>query len=275
MKIRAYRAEDESAVVDLWRHCDLVRPQNDPHADIRRKLAVAPELFVVGDLHGEIVATVMAGYDGHRGWINYLAVSPQHRHAGYGRKIMEHAERLLLERGCPKINLQIRSSNQSVVNFYHAIGFTPDDVMSMGKRLIVDAPPSPTLTTTPSPPTPAPEPAADFYCAQVIPGRVEVRKIVETDRVLAFHHTQPYWPVHIVIVPKKHIASLADVAPDDWPIVQEMLTIASDLSRQITAEHGGCRLSTNSGDHQSTKHLHFYIHSGPRIRDEQGVPIDN
>ncbi len=113
----------------------------------------------------------------------------------------------------------------------------------------------------------------DFYCDQVLSGRVAVQRIVETDTVLAFHHTQPYWPVHIVIVPKRHIASLADLDPGDLAVVHEMITVAADLCRQVTAEHGGCRLSTNSGDHQTTKHLHFYIHSGERIRDEHGGPI--
>ena len=113
----------------------------------------------------------------------------------------------------------------------------------------------------------------DFYCDEVISGRVPVQRVVETESVLAFHHTQPYWPVHIVIVPKRHIPSLAALESGDLAVVHEMITVAAELCRQVTAEHGGCRLSSNSGDHQSTKHLHFYIHSGARIRDEQGAAI--
>lgn len=113
----------------------------------------------------------------------------------------------------------------------------------------------------------------DFYCDQILPGRVAVARIAETGEVLAFHHTQPYWPVHIVIIPKRHIASFAALKPDDLPVVQEMLTLAAELCRKVTEEHGGCRLSTNCGDHQTTKHLHFYIHSGSRLRDEHGAPI--
>ena len=113
----------------------------------------------------------------------------------------------------------------------------------------------------------------DFYCDEVLSGRVAVEKIAETDDALAFHHTQPYWPVHIVIIPKRHIASLAELDAADLPVVHEMLDIAAGLCRQVTEEHGGCRLSTNCGDHQSTRHLHFYIHHGPRLRDEHGVPI--
>jgi histidine triad (HIT) family protein len=110
----------------------------------------------------------------------------------------------------------------------------------------------------------------DFYCDHVLSGRVNVERIMETERVLAFHHTQPYWSVHVVIIPKRHIESLAALNPDDLPIVQEMLTVAAEVCRQITAAHGGCRLSTNSGTYQTTKHLHFYVHHGARLRDENG-----
>lgn len=113
----------------------------------------------------------------------------------------------------------------------------------------------------------------DFYCDQVLNGKVPVQKVVETDQVLAFHHTQPYWPVHLVIIPKKHIGSLATLEADDLPIVNEMLRVAADLCRQVTEEHGGCRLSTNSGHYQSTKHLHFYIHTAARLRNEDGSPV--
>ena len=113
----------------------------------------------------------------------------------------------------------------------------------------------------------------DFYCDQVLSGRVSVERLAETEQVLAFQHSQPYWPVHIVIIPKRHISSLADLESGDLPVVHEMLTVAAELCHRITEEHGGCRLSSNSGDHQSTKHLHFYIHSGSRLRDEHGVPI--
>ena len=94
----------------------------------------------MGTLGTEVVATVMAGYDGHRGWINYLAVAPPWQKTGYGRQIMERAEALLRERGCPKINLQVRSTNQQVIEFYHRLGFSFDDVRSLGKRLVTDEP---------------------------------------------------------------------------------------------------------------------------------------
>jgi ribosomal protein S18 acetylase RimI-like enzyme len=135
MQIRSFQVQDESALVDLWSKCELIRPANDPAKDIRRKLAVNPEWFLVGTANGEIIASVMAGYDGHRGWINYLAVHPQHRMRGHGRKIMAEAERLLRAAGCPKINLQVRTNNRAVLAFYERIGFYVDDVVSLGKRL--------------------------------------------------------------------------------------------------------------------------------------------
>jgi ribosomal protein S18 acetylase RimI-like enzyme len=138
MHVRPFEARDEDAVVDLWRVCGLVRPQNDPHRDIRRKLAVRPDLFLVGLLGGQVVATVMAGYEGHRGWLNYVAVHPAHRREGLAREIVLAAEVALRTAGCPKVNLQIRSTNAGVIEFYHRIGYSKDDVVSMGKRLICD-----------------------------------------------------------------------------------------------------------------------------------------
>jgi ribosomal protein S18 acetylase RimI-like enzyme len=133
--IRPYRLKDEAGVVQLWLQCNLVVPQNNPERDIKRKLRVNPEWFLVGVLGGHIVATCMAGYEGHRGWINYLAVSPHHRRQGIGRRIMEEAEKQLSAAGCPKINLQVRETNRAVIQFYERIGYTRDLVVSMGKRL--------------------------------------------------------------------------------------------------------------------------------------------
>jgi ribosomal protein S18 acetylase RimI-like enzyme len=135
IEIRPFQISDESAVIDLWRNCDLVKPWNDPKKDIRRKLAVHPDLFLVGLADGQLVATVMAGYEGHRGWINYLAVSSEHRRKGYGRRMMVEAELLLRRLGCPKINLQVRNTNQAVIEFYRSIGYSVDEVVSLGKRL--------------------------------------------------------------------------------------------------------------------------------------------
>jgi ribosomal protein S18 acetylase RimI-like enzyme len=138
MQIRPFEPGDETSVVQLWTDCGLVVPWNDPHRDIQRKLNVQPEMFLVACADGEIVATVMAGYDGHRGWINYLAVHPKHQRTGIGKRMMDEAEIRLRAAGCPKINLQVRSTNTNVIEFYKRIGFKVDDVVSLGKRLQPD-----------------------------------------------------------------------------------------------------------------------------------------
>jgi len=138
MKIRVYQPGDEAAVIALWQECGLVRPWNDPRLDIARKLSMQPELFIVGVREGALMATAMVGFDGHRGWIYYLAVAPGHRRQSFGRRLMQEAERLLLERGCPKLNLQLRSTNTDAVHFYRKLGYTQDEVLSFGRRLIAD-----------------------------------------------------------------------------------------------------------------------------------------
>jgi ribosomal protein S18 acetylase RimI-like enzyme len=115
--IRAYRTDDGDEVVRLWNECGLVVPWNDPVRDIERKLKNDPERFLVGVLDGKVAATCMAGYEGHRGWINYLAVSPALRRRGIASRMMREAEDLLKKAGCPKINLQVRASNTPVRRF--------------------------------------------------------------------------------------------------------------------------------------------------------------
>ena len=141
MQIRPFAIADEAAVIGLWRRCDLVRPWNDPQRDIQRKLTAQPELFFVGEADGKLIATIMAGFDGHRGWVNYLAVDLGHRKSGCGRQLMRHVEACLEARGCPKLSLQVRAANQAALEFYKRIGYSTDEVVSMGKRLIHDAPP--------------------------------------------------------------------------------------------------------------------------------------
>ena len=138
MEIRPFQRGDEAAVIALWEECKLTRPWNDPRKDIARKLAVQPELFLVGTANGEIVGSVMAGYEGHRGWVNYLAVTPRARRRGHARALMQRVEQLLLERGCPKLSLLVRNSNPEAIAFYRRLGYAQDDSVSLGKRLISD-----------------------------------------------------------------------------------------------------------------------------------------
>lgn len=144
--IRPFARPDTEAVVALWEACGLVRPWNDPRRDIERKLSVQPELFLVaveaGDRSVEtvdrVVAAGMAGFDGHRGWVNYLAVRPDLQGSGLGRRLMEEFEQRLAAMGCPKLNLQVRAGNEQVIGFYEALGYADDRTVSLGKRLIPD-----------------------------------------------------------------------------------------------------------------------------------------
>ena len=138
--IRPYAETDEEAVIALWHASQLVVPWNDPQRDIRRKLETDAEGFLVGQHGPHVVASVMAGYDGHRGWLNYLAVDTKLRGSGYGRRMVEAAEALLLTRGCPKVNLQVRVGNTAAADFYRHLGYDPDAALGLGKRLIADVP---------------------------------------------------------------------------------------------------------------------------------------
>ena len=139
MRIRHFEKKDRETVIRLWRVCDLVRPWNDPNKDIDRKLEFQPELFFVGIVGEEIIASAMAGYDGHRGSVFYLAVAPNCQGKGYGQQIMAYIETKLTQLGCPKLNIVVRSSNEKDLGFYKALSYSKDEVASIGKRLISDA----------------------------------------------------------------------------------------------------------------------------------------
>jgi ribosomal protein S18 acetylase RimI-like enzyme len=139
--IRAFGLPDTDRVVELWHAAGLTRPWNDPHKDIERKLTTQPELFLVyEDDEGdeETIGTAMIGYDGHRGWVYYLAVAAERRGAGIARALMAEAERLLIERGCPKVMLMVRSDNTAVIDLYEHLGYAVESTKVLGKRLIAD-----------------------------------------------------------------------------------------------------------------------------------------
>ena len=136
--VRSYRPEDREALVSLWSICELTRPWNNPDRDIDRKLARDGDNLLVLEQDGVLVGTVMVGYEGHRGWVNYLGVHPAHRRRGLGRLLMDEAEARLRALGCAKVNLQIRTSNADASEFYQRIGYRVDDVVSMGKRFEED-----------------------------------------------------------------------------------------------------------------------------------------
>jgi ribosomal protein S18 acetylase RimI-like enzyme len=136
MTIRTFRPADAKEVAALWAE---VFPDDPPHNAaaivIPQKLALQPELFFVADQDGHVVGTIMAGYDGHRGWLYTVAVRPDYRRAGIGARLVHHAEEALAALGCRKINLQVRASNSGVVAFYEKLGYRVEERISMGKRL--------------------------------------------------------------------------------------------------------------------------------------------
>ena len=138
MIIRPFSIQDKNALIELWQRCGLTRSWNDPEKDIDRKLAQQPDMFLVAAIDAEIIGSVMVGYDGHRGWMYYLAVCPSHQGRGFGRQLVHRAEELLENIGCPKVNIQIRTDNERVINFYRALDYDVEERVSMGKRLQFD-----------------------------------------------------------------------------------------------------------------------------------------
>ncbi len=136
MQIRPYKETDEKAVIALWQEAFPDSPSwNDPAEDIRRKLAIQRELFIVAEIDANIVGTAMAGFDGHRGWVYYVAVNPEYRNQGIGRALMHYVEESLARIGCTKLNLQVRTPNNEVIEFYKRLGYTVENRVSMGKLL--------------------------------------------------------------------------------------------------------------------------------------------
>jgi ribosomal protein S18 acetylase RimI-like enzyme len=136
ISIRPYKADDEAAVVELWETCFPDDPPwNEPRDVIRRKMTVQPELLLVALVDDQVVGTVLAGFDGFRGWVNKVATHPSLQRKGIASRLMRAAESALADMGCPKLNLQVRAGNVAVVEFYENAGYTIEDRVSMGKRL--------------------------------------------------------------------------------------------------------------------------------------------
>jgi ribosomal protein S18 acetylase RimI-like enzyme len=136
MEIRPYKDSDKANVTLLWREVfPDAPPWNHPETNIEQKVAVQRELFLVAILGEKLVGTSMGGYDGHRGWIYYVAVHPDHRRQGIGSALMNRVEKDLAQIGCPKINLQVRSSNHQLVLFYKRLGYDVEERISMSKHL--------------------------------------------------------------------------------------------------------------------------------------------
>ena len=133
--IREFVVSDTEQVIALWHARGLTRPWNDPAADILRKLSVQPELFLVAADQSAVVGSVMAGYDGHRGWLYYLASAADRAGQGIGLALVAEAETRLSAMGCPKVQLMVRSENDGVLSYYDALGYEDAEVLVRGKRL--------------------------------------------------------------------------------------------------------------------------------------------
>lgn len=138
MGVSAATIGDTEAVIALWQNCELTRPWNNPEADFAKAIENPTSDILLLTECETLIATIMVGYDGHRGWVYYLAVHPDHRRKGLGKRMMEAAEAWLRERGAPKIQLMVRSANADVIAFYEALGLERQDVVTLGRRLDED-----------------------------------------------------------------------------------------------------------------------------------------
>ena len=138
MEIRVFKQADFEEVTTLWERCDLLRPWNDPETDIERKLNHDADLFLVAEVGGEVVGTVMGGYDGHRGTAYYLGVHPDFRGRGIANALISRLEKKLIARGCPKIQILVGEENDAVIGMYEKLDYETQDTLCMSKRLIED-----------------------------------------------------------------------------------------------------------------------------------------
>lgn len=120
--LRAATEHDADAVIAIWQACDLTRPWNDPRADFMRAIAHSASTIIIAEDGASIVGTAMTGFDGHRGWIYYLGVAPDHRGQGIARHLLDHACDWLKLRGCPKVELMLRERN-SAAELYEHLGW--------------------------------------------------------------------------------------------------------------------------------------------------------
>ncbi|MPW45606.1 GNAT family acetyltransferase [Acinetobacter guerrae] len=136
--IRQFIQSDLDDVIHLWEICGLTRPWNNPEIDIFRKLVQQDDLFLVAIKDEQLIAVLMGGYDGHRGWMNYLAVHPQHQRLGIATALVQQLEKRLIARGCPKLQLLVRKDNLEIQSFYEELDYEEEEVICLGKRLIQD-----------------------------------------------------------------------------------------------------------------------------------------
>lgn len=230
LQVREFRKEDQQQVIALWNEVlPSTQPWNDPETIIRRKQKIDDRLFFVGALAERIVATVLAGYDGVRGWIYAVAVAPDCRRHGIGRRMIDKAERTLRSRGCQKINLQVRSSNREVVTFYEKLDFAVEDRVSMGKPL------SPPEAETILDPVPTLGLDDGFELSQIRPDDkpAYLEHLNATDQFHHFMLTMPY--------------PYTDRDAEDWLFRSQLETLETNRVRNWAIRHSGGELIGGAG----------------------------
>jgi len=244
VRVRAYADSDRNTVVELWRACGLIVPQNDPVRDIARKAAYQPGLFLVAEEGGSLVGVAMAGYEGHRGWIYYLGVAPDRRRRGIGRLLVRESERRLAAFGCPKVNLMVRESNDAVRAFYERLGYARDAVTCMGRRLVDDTLPSE------APPVPSGDPGV-----RIRPYRLKDAQALYDAAVESCDHVYPWlsW-CHPGYAIEESMEWLQH-SKGAWATGSEFVFgIVDDDDRML----GGCGLNRLDGPHH-TANLGYWV----------------
>jgi histidine triad (HIT) family protein len=207
----------------------------------------------------------------HIGHIWGLYVAPEHRRDGVARRLMlavvDHV------RGwadLDAVTLDVTTVNISARALYRTLGFRtvgikPRSLKHAGRyydeeQMMLDLTPAPASGDGDRRGT------EDFYCEEALSGRTPIEVVAETDDVLAFHHTRPFWPVHIVVVPKRHVPSLTTLGDADERTLHAVLDVVRRVADDVTERHGACRVLTNLGRYQDSKHLHFHVCSGEPLR---------
>ncbi len=196
--------------------------------------------------------------------IGIAILGPYHRQ-GIGHRLMEAAEQWSRSQGAETMTLDCHGGNTTAISFYRSLGYhTTGLLMRKG------------LEATDAPDNRGPDhPGAvhvrqssignDFYCQQVLTGRLPVKKMYETERVLAFHHTRPAYPVCLVVIPRTHVPSLVDLGAEGDDLLLDLLTVVRKIAAEVESEYGACWVVTNRGRYQDSKHLHWHVISGNRL----------
>jgi len=194
-----------------------------------------------------------------------IAILSPYRRQGIGCRLMEAAEGWARSQGAETMTLDCHSANTAAISFYQSLGYHTTGLL-MRKRLEAsDARDERGFDHPGATPVGQSGTGNDFYCQQVLTGRLPVDKVYETERVLAFHHTCPAYPVHLVVIPKTHVPSLVDLDTEGDDLLPELLSAVRMIAADVVSEHGACRVVTNLGQYQDSKHLHWHVIFGDRL----------